>query len=147
MLPKTLSLKKRQATARVLNTASNTQLDLTVTPLADSFRLRLDEPSKAHPRFQVPDILLPSVGSAGPEWSASKQTAKGLDLQLGDASLRIAFKPFSFELLVGGKPAMRFNERQLFDWEHHRAKQVSRRRQCRSISAACADCSPSVKGG
>lgn len=75
--------------------------------------------------MQVPDILLDTVSSAGAfEWTASKQTATTLSLQLGSATLKFAFKPFAFELMVDGQPAMRFNEHQLFDWEHHRAKQV-----------------------
>ena len=102
---------------------SKTELDLTVTALASSIRVSLDEKSST-PRFQVPGVLLEHVSNSLGSWTDSKKSATGLSLQLGAAALNINFSPFQFELLVDNAPAMRFNERQLFDWEHHRQKQV-----------------------
>ena len=122
-MPKTVSVQKQRATARIQNTVSKTELDLTVTALASSIRVSLDETSSI-PRFQVPGVLLEHVDKSLGSWTDSKKSSTGLSLQLGTAALNINFSPFHFELMVDDAPAARFNERQLFDWEHHRQKQV-----------------------
>ena len=66
LLPKTVRLGKHSVTAGVQNTASQARLELTVSALPGSIRLQLDEPSKAQPRFRVPNVLLPAAGAAGP---------------------------------------------------------------------------------
>ena len=140
--PKTVSLQKQHATARIQNTASKTELDLTVTAVGSSFRVNFDEKSSS-PRFQVPGVLLDQVGKSSTSWTNSKQSGKGISLQLGTAALNINFSPFQFELVVDGTPAVRFNERQLFDWEQHREKQVSEMSQklaCGQHADTCIPC-------
>ena len=123
VMQKTVSVQKQRATAKIQNSVSKTELDLTVTALASSIRVSLDEKSSS-PRFQVPGVLMDHVDKSSGSWTNSKKSATGISLELGTAALNIKFSPFQFDLTIDSTPVMVFNERQLFDWEHHRQKQV-----------------------
>ena len=122
ILPKSVDVKGLTATARLKNSESTAEFDLTLSAYDGVLRMRVVEPAKK--RFEVPDTLIPKFVEAPVAWTTKKPSSKSLLLQLGSAALTLQFQPFLITLAVDGKPAVEINSRSLFGFEHLREKQV-----------------------
>lgn len=111
-------------TATLTNTASKAQFSLVVKSYGGIVRLLVDEPSGS--RYQIPDILEPTVDSLLTPWSDAKSTRSSWSGVSGPAAVTLSFSPFKLDVSVGGVPALSVNSRAMFQVEHARAKQVSR---------------------
>ena len=97
-------------------------LNLTIVALGDIVRVLVDEPGQA--RYQVPDILEPGVDALASSWSNAATTAAAWTGSTGALTVTLGFAPFRLDVDAGGKPALRVNSRDMFEFEHTRAKQV-----------------------
>ena len=122
VLPKSVDVRGQAANAKLLETQSKAEYDLSLTAYNGVLRLRVSEPAKN--RFEVPDILQPKFLDAPADWTTKKASSKSLLLQLGNAALTLDYQPFKLSLAIGGKPAIEVNERSLFGFEHLRQKKV-----------------------
>ena len=122
ILPKSIDVKGQTATARLRDSRSNAEFDLSLTAYDGVLRLRIVEPAKK--RFEVPDVLLSAYVDAPVAWATQKAGTKSLQLQHGQATLTLQYQPFLLSVSVGGKLAIEINSRSLFGYEHLRDKQV-----------------------
>lgn len=86
-------------------------------------RMLLDEPAANPARYRVQDVLLPDVESKARRWASVKPSNGGYSLSLGDATVHVSLAPFRVSLESHGQPAAAINGRDMFAFEHRRAKQ------------------------
>lgn len=90
----------------------------------DIFRIFIDEnPSVG--RYQVPDVVMPEFISSGKVFNGTDRTASSTTIKSANSQLVIEYEPFRIKLIVDGKPAIDLNSRDMFAFEHRRAKQES----------------------
>jgi alpha 1,3-glucosidase len=110
--------------ALVSNADPAVRLDFELTAYEGVARLRVTEPSAAPPRFEVPDVLLPSVPAGERAWAVEKRTATLLRLRLpGEpaATADLRFAPVvSLSLAVAGAPLVTWNGDRRFAFERRR---------------------------
>lgn len=125
--PKSVKVEGAELTATLTNSAPQppVQFNLTIRAYGPVVRVIVDElPSEHHPRYQIPDILMPGVEQRFTAWADSQATAHTWTGKVGDVTVKLTFATFKLEVLVGGKPALVFNSRAMFNIEHPRTKQV-----------------------
>ena len=110
--------------ARLLNKAKGTDVTLTVKAYEGFMRLLVNEDASKK-RFEVPGVLMHDLESREGSWSKKVQTARYVQLQLGDAELELQYSPLQIGISIKGQPVMSFNGRQMFNFEHLRPKQVN----------------------
>eukprot|EP00854_Cymbomonas_tetramitiformis_P009889 gene9889-11712_t len=77
-------------------------------------------PPKDKSRFEVSDVLVDSLPSKELDWDAYHFGDEKTIFQLGDTEVVITHSPLRLETVVGGKPGVVFNERNLLNYEHLR---------------------------
>ena len=114
-------------------------LQLTLTAYDGIARLHVNEAKDSGKRrFQVPHALQPDVDSKAISWGKQKKSSSSLALQLDDADITLQYSPLQLDVSVNGKPAISFNSKSLFNFEHLREKQVTVPcLQCLSASQVC----------
>lgn len=124
--PKTLTVQGAELHAVVTNTAAKQNFNFTLRAYGPVIRLIVDELKSEDqvPRYQVPDILEPSLEQQATPWQAPQATAKSWSGKVGDVTVQVTFANFQVEVLVGKTPVLLFNSRSLFTMEHPRKKQV-----------------------
>ncbi|RKO90353.1 glycosyl hydrolases family 31-domain-containing protein [Blyttiomyces helicus] len=109
-------------TAQILNLAENKAFNLEVSLLDhNSARVRIREAEPLKPRYEAPlsDLVIASSGLAP---DAAPEAAEAVSVSWGPNTFTIHADPFAFELAVDGIPAITFNGRNYFNFEHTRAK-------------------------
>lgn len=123
--PKSVKVDGAQLSAVVTNKAASQFFNLTVRAYGPIIRVLVDEqPSEHPPRYQIPDIIMPGVQQQATSWTSVQATANTWTGASGDVTIKLTFANFKVEVLVGGKPALVFNSRSMFSFEHPRKKQV-----------------------
>jgi len=119
-----VTIKGPAVHARVLNKEdANGTFALTLTAYGGIVRLHITELSATPARYEVPDVLLPSVPSMAQDWEVVKKTPMKLKLKLGTADVELRFAPVQLAIAVGGKPVLTWNDAGSFIFEHRREKQ------------------------
>ena len=100
-------------------------LQLKLTAYADGFvRLTVDEALEVG-RHKITDLLQPMVEGRTATWKSSpSKDGKGIDLASAGVSVAVTYDPFRIVVNVQGKPAVSINSRDMFNFEHRRAKPV-----------------------
>lgn len=99
--------------------------DLALTAYDGIARLHINEAGDSgKKRFQVPHALLPGVDKQAINWDKHDKSSSSLTLKLGQADVTLQYSPLQLDVTVDGKPAISFNSKQLFNFEHLRQKQV-----------------------
>lgn len=143
--PKSLKVHGAELSAVITNTAAKQSFNFTLRAYGPVIRLIVDElSSDSVPRYQVPDILEPSLDKQLTAWESPQATAKTWTGKVGDVTVQVTFANFKVEVLVGKTPVLVFNSRSMFNMEHPRKKQV--RVACLSAPAGGRDV-PSFQGG
>ncbi|KAF8064543.1 PSL5 [Scenedesmus sp. PABB004] len=112
--------------AVLANTAvPGVRFNLTLISYGPVVRLLVDElPTADHAaRYQVPDILLPTLDARATPWTGVTSTAHTWSGKVGAVAVKLTLATFKLEVSVGGKPALVFNGRSMFTMEHPRTKQ------------------------
>lgn len=123
--PKSLKVVGAELSAAITNTAAKQSFSFKLRAYGPVIRIMVDElPGDHVPRYQVPDILEPSLDHRSTPWQSPESTAKKWTGQVGDVSVHVTFSNFQIEVLVGKTPVAVFNSRSLFNMEHPRKKQV-----------------------
>lgn len=123
--PDSVSVKGSDVHAVVVCGESKQELDLTLTAYDGIARLHVNEvKDSGKQRFQVPHALLPDVDSKAISWAKHDKSSNSIMLKLGEADVTLQYSPLQLDVSVGGKPAISFNSKQLFNFEHLRQKQV-----------------------
>lgn len=118
-------MKGTSATASVLCGDARQQYDLTLTSYDGIVRLHINEPGEpGKKRFQVPHALIPDLDKQATSWDTHDKSSKSLALKLGQADITLQYSPLQLDVNVGSKPAISFNSKQLFNFEHLRQKQA-----------------------
>lgn len=122
--PASVSIAGSQLVCKVKNKAKpDVDLTLTLTAYGGFVRLHINEdPSNA--RFEVPHVLHKDLAQSQSSWDKSKRAAGQAQLKLGDADITLKYSPLQLTVDIMGKPAMVFNSRQMFNFEHRRQKKV-----------------------
>lgn len=120
-----ISVKGASATASVLCGDTRQQYDLTLTGYDGIVRLYINEAGEpGKKRFQVPHALLPDLDKQATSWDKHDKSGNSLSLKIGQADITLQYSPLQLDVNVAGKPAIAFNSKQLFNFEHLRQKQV-----------------------
>ena len=98
-------------------------LRLTLTSYGNTVRLHINEDASKG-RFEVPGVLQKNLAEAESAWETSKAAAGYAMLKLGSADIRLKYKPLELTVDIAGKPAILFNSRHMFNFEHLRQKKV-----------------------
>ena len=98
-------------------------LELTLTSYGSFIRLHVNEDASKG-RFQVPGVLQKELTESESAWETSKAAAGYALLKLGSADIRLKYKPLELTVDIAGKPAIVFNGRHMFNFEHLRQKKV-----------------------
>ncbi|PNH09384.1 Neutral alpha-glucosidase AB [Tetrabaena socialis] len=122
--PATVQLNVATLTATLVNTQYSKHLQLTLTSHADGFlRVMVDE-SPSVGRYQVPgDILVSGWENKKLGFQETSRSASSISASAGNTTVELSFKPFALSISVKGVPALQLNSRNLFNFEHRRAKQ------------------------
>ncbi|KAL3163000.1 hypothetical protein ABBQ32_009432 [Trebouxia sp. C0010 RCD-2024] len=119
-----ISVKGASATASVLCGDTRQQYDLTLTGYDGIVRLYINEAGEpGKKRFQVPHALLPDLDKQATSWDKHDKSGNSLSLKIGQADITLQYSPLQLDVNVAGKPAIAFNSKQLFNFEHLRQKQ------------------------
>jgi alpha 1,3-glucosidase len=96
-----------------------------LTSYGNIIRMQIDEPAAKPARYEVPDVLLPSVAKLQTPWQLVKKTATKIKLRVdaADADIELKFSPVQLNINVAGKPLMSWNGAGQFIYEHRREKQ------------------------
>ena len=101
------------------------QYELALTAFDGIARLHINEAGDSgKKRFQVPHALLPGLDKQAINWDKHDKSPSSLTLKLGQADVTLQYSPLQLDVTVDGKPAISFNSKQLFNFEHLRQKQV-----------------------
>ena len=101
------------------------QYDLALTAYSGIARLHINEAGDSGKRrFQVPHALLPDVDKQAISWDKHDKSSSSLALKLGQADVTLQYSPLQLDVNIDGQPAISFNSKQLFNFEHLRQKQV-----------------------
>jgi hypothetical protein len=123
--PKSIKVDGAELSAVITNTAAKQSFNFKLRAYGPVIRLMIDEiPGDHVPRYQVPDILEPSLDQQSTPWQSPESTAKKWTGQVGDVTVHVTLSNFQVEVLVGKTPVLTFNSRSLFNMEHPRKKQV-----------------------
>ena len=118
-------MKGSSVTASVICGNTKQQYDLGLTAYDGVARLHINEAGEpGKKRFQVPHALVPEVDKQATSWDKHDKSSSSLVLKLGQADITLQYSPLQLDVNVGGKPAISFNSKQLFNFEHRRQKQV-----------------------
>jgi hypothetical protein len=129
--PKSLKVHGAELYAVVTNTAAKQSFNFTLRAYGPVVRLIVDELSSHQvPRYQVPDILEPTLEQQQTAWQSPQATAKTWSGAVGDVNVVVTFANFKVEVFVGKTPVLTFNSRSMFNMEHPRKKQVRACGQC-----------------
>ncbi|CAG9463759.1 unnamed protein product [Pedinophyceae sp. YPF-701] len=126
--PSTVSVSGNVVTGKVFNKKDNVQLPLTIEAYDGIFRIRVDEAQRhgVTPRFQVPEVLVNDFLSRPATLTTKSKTADGVEASVAGSSpaltLSVRFAPFSVVMARDGAPALTFNARAGFSFEHRREK-------------------------
>lgn len=128
IVPASIVLNTATLTATLLHKALDKHFQLTVTSHSDGFvRVMVDE-SPGVGRYQVPsDVLVSGWETKKQALAEDSRTQSAITLSTGQTKLVLNFQPFSLAITVKGIPALQINSRNLFNFEHRRAKQVCTR--------------------
>ena len=125
--PSSIVVEGSSATASVLCGEARQQYDLALTAYDGILRLHVNEAGEAgKKRFQVPHALVPDLDQQAISWDKHDKSSNSLALKIGQADITLQYSPLQLDVNVGGKPAISFNSKQLFNFEHLRQKQVMR---------------------
>ena len=123
--PDSVAVKGSAVHATLVNQDIQQTLDLTLTAYDGIARLHINEAKDSGKlRFQVPHALQPNVDSKATSWGKHQQSSSSLALQLGPADVTLQYSPLQLDVAIDGKPAISFNSKSLFNFEHLRQKQV-----------------------
>lgn len=126
VVPSSVSVQESAVTATLLCGVESTELDLSLTAYEGIIRLYVNEAGEAgSQRFQVPHVLLSTVASSATTWHDSAKASNSIKLSLSTADVTLQFNPLQLDVTISGTPALSFNSRQLFTFEHLRTKQVT----------------------
>jgi alpha 1,3-glucosidase len=124
--PKTIKVEGSSITAKILNSQEPKGVfDLVVTSYGNIIRMHINEPAAKPARYEVPDVLLPSIQNLQTPWTLVKKTATKIKLRVdaADANIELRFSPIQLMIEVAGKPLMLWNGAGNFIYEHRRLKQ------------------------
>ena len=121
-----------RATIRA-KTAAAVDLSFQLHSYADGFlRLTIDEASSdLGARYRIKDIIQTEAINERDSFEVKgtfkimKKDATQIVLKAADTTVSIFYLPFKIAIQVKDKPAMNFNAKGLFDFEHRRVKDVS----------------------
>ncbi len=121
-----VAVKGSSVNALLVCGESKQELDLRLTAYDGIVRLHINEAkASGKKRFQVPHALLPDVDSKAISWGKNTKSSTSLLLTLGQADVSLQYSPLQLDVTIDGKPAISFNSKNLFNFEHLRQKQVS----------------------
>lgn len=122
--PGSVAVKGSAVHATLVNQDIQQTLDLTLTAYEGIARLHINEAKDSgRLRFQVPHALQPNFDSRTISWGKHQQSSSSLALQLGPADVTLQYSPLQLDVAFDGKPAISFNSKSLFNFEHLRQKQ------------------------
>ena len=110
--------------AKLLHKETAAQLKLSLTAYSGIVRLHVTEQQSLHQRFEVPGVLAHDLADRQASWDKTLRTAEALQLQLGDAEIRLQYSPLELNISIAGQTAVSFGSRRMFNFEHHREKKV-----------------------
>ena len=112
-------------TARVIHKeVPEVSLALHLTAFGGMVRLFIDEPSASPRRYQVSDVLLPSIQTMEMEWQLVKKTATKLKLTLGvSTNVELQFDPIRLIVSENSEHLFTWNAAEHFIFEHRRQQQ------------------------
>lgn len=123
--PSSISVKGSSVTASLLCGDTRQQYDIALTAFDGIARLHINEAGEpGKKRFQVPHALVPGLDKQAISWEKHDKSSSSLVLKLGQADITLQYSPLQLDVNVDGKPAISFNSKQLFNFEHLRQKQV-----------------------
>ena len=123
--PSSVSVKGSSVTASLLCGDTRQQYDIALTAYDGITRLHINEAGEpGKKRFQVPHALVPDVDKQAISWEKHDKSSSSLMLKLGQADITLQYSPLQLDVNVDGKPAISFNSKHLFNFEHLRQKQV-----------------------
>lgn len=109
--------------AKLLNKEKGSEFKLTLKAYDGVVRLYVNE-DETKKRFEVPGVLMHDLKARQLSWEKVTRKNDGAQLQLGEATVLLQYKPFQIDISMQGQPVMTFNSRRLFNFEHLRQKQV-----------------------
>lgn len=122
IVPGSISTRGAKLSATVGRPDAPNQFSLSLVAYHGFVRLAIDE-SPSQGRYQVSDVLLPGLEAMEQPWQAEE----GKDvttLKNGVVTVKLGHKPLRVDVSVNGVPALQFNSRDMFNFEHRRQKQV-----------------------
>lgn len=128
-----VKVESRLVNATLKNKQAPSEFIFQLQTNADGFlRMTIDEAkSDLGTRYRITDIIQTEAIKKGNEdskkatFNTIKKDATQIVLSAADTTITIFFVPFKIAITVKGKPAMNFNAKGLFDFEHRRVKDVS----------------------
>jgi len=75
-------------------------------------------------RYQVHDILDPGATQRTADWVQTHVGSGMASFSVGPLAAVLQFRPFRLSFTIDGKPAVSLNSKDMFQFEHRRAKQV-----------------------
>ena len=122
--PASVKIAGSKLLCRLQNTDNpDVHLHLALTSYGGFIRLQINEDA-AKGRFEVPGVLQKDLAESESAWEMSKAAAGYALLKLGNADIRLKYKPLELTVDIDGKPAIIFNSRHMFNFEHLRQKKV-----------------------
>ena len=122
--PASVKIAGSRLQGKVRNTDNpDVDLELTLTSYGSFIRLHINEDASKR-RFEVPGVLQKDLTESESAWDTSKAAAGYALLKLGNADIRLKYKPLELTVDIAGKPAIVFNSRHMFNFEHMRQKKV-----------------------
>lgn len=122
VLPDSVRVVGPTASATLMNSDANKQMDFALTAYADGFmRVSVTEPNVE--RYTVRDIIMPGLEGRTASWAQTASSPKAITLSAGNATAVLSFQPFRLSISIADKPALVLNGRGLFNFEHRREKQ------------------------
>ena len=122
--PASVKIAGSKLLCRVQNTDNpDVNLELALTSYGGFIRLHINEDASKG-RFEVPGVLQKDLAESESAWEMSKAAAGYALLKLGSADIRLKYKPLELTVDIAGKPAIVFNGRHMFNFEHLRQKKV-----------------------
>lgn len=131
--PSTVTVSGSRLSARITNTRdANGTFTLALTAYAGIVRLHITEANVE--RYQVPDVLLPTVSGMETTWEVVKKSATKIRLRLAAsdgssgvtgpaAEATLVYSPVSLAVSANGKQLLTWNQDARFVFEHRRQKQ------------------------
>ncbi|KAK9709971.1 hypothetical protein QE152_g26249 [Popillia japonica] len=118
-----LEISDHSLEAKLVNTEENVQLKFVLITLAgDTFRVIVDEYQPLHPRYHVQSALNGEPQIAKLELLERNKDA--VSIKLGNNKATVRSDPFKLEFYQGEVLVAVVNSRNLFEFEHLRAKPV-----------------------